>query len=444
MLTVEEQQNSLRYSIELDHCYTSRSSPSQPKATDPLPDISLSDMDESTCMEISKSSINASQIISVSSNNINNASITLGKQKITPTPPKIVKQPGSVGGRPRRSSNAMQPAMTPKTPMNANARTLNSQQEKLNSKDDEAGEDNEIFSSSESSASEESDNDSDFGPRSARRGVRSRGGRRGLTTRGGSMAASRRRGSNKHMDSEQVRRLDIEMAAAVNAMKSPDKEDKLEKHSPGKNKKKIISFKKKEEISLPVTSISEPSHVEANVLQTTNQVKANLINANMFKGDMILTKPGQDRNNQKVVFVQKQVAMNPNEIKTLGVKKPVMIPKTKFVTSQSSKVPIIKDIQIISAGNAAIIKNTLGQQQSLFLRQNVITAEKSNESVQSFVQVQKGSPAVVKVKPTEIKKEKKKADAIPDSAAKTITEIAKPLETKVPTGEREFEIFVDK
>lgn len=40
------------------------------------------------------------------------------------------------------------------------------------------------------------------------------------------MAATRRRGPNKHMDMEQVRRLDMEMAAAVNAMKSPEKDDK--------------------------------------------------------------------------------------------------------------------------------------------------------------------------------------------------------------------------
>lgn len=39
MLTVEEQQNSIRYSVELDHCYTSRLSPSDPKPRDPLPTI---------------------------------------------------------------------------------------------------------------------------------------------------------------------------------------------------------------------------------------------------------------------------------------------------------------------------------------------------------------------------------------------------------------------
>lgn len=39
MLTVEEQQNSIRYSVKLDHCYTSRLSPSDPKPRDPLPII---------------------------------------------------------------------------------------------------------------------------------------------------------------------------------------------------------------------------------------------------------------------------------------------------------------------------------------------------------------------------------------------------------------------
>lgn len=40
------------------------------------------------------------------------------------------------------------------------------------------------------------------------------------------MAAIRRRGQNKQLDMEQVRRLDMEMAAAVNAMKTPEKDEK--------------------------------------------------------------------------------------------------------------------------------------------------------------------------------------------------------------------------
>lgn len=37
MLSVEELQNSIRYSIQLDHCYTTRLSPSDPIPRDPLP-----------------------------------------------------------------------------------------------------------------------------------------------------------------------------------------------------------------------------------------------------------------------------------------------------------------------------------------------------------------------------------------------------------------------
>lgn len=48
------------------------------------------------------------------------------------------------------------------------------------------------------------------------------------------MAAVRRRGQNKHLDVEQVRRLDMEMAAAVNAMKTGEKEDR-----PGKSQIKL-------------------------------------------------------------------------------------------------------------------------------------------------------------------------------------------------------------
>lgn len=40
------------------------------------------------------------------------------------------------------------------------------------------------------------------------------------------MAAARRRGQNKQLDMEQVRRLDMEMAAAVNAMKGSEKDDR--------------------------------------------------------------------------------------------------------------------------------------------------------------------------------------------------------------------------
>lgn len=37
MLSIEELQNTMRYNIQLDHCYTSRSSPNDPIPRDPLP-----------------------------------------------------------------------------------------------------------------------------------------------------------------------------------------------------------------------------------------------------------------------------------------------------------------------------------------------------------------------------------------------------------------------
>jgi len=98
----------------------------------------------------------------------------------------------------------------------------------VQTKSNKEEEENDITeSSTESSESEPSDNDndSDFGLRK-RSNARARGGRKGLTTRGGSMTAARRRGQNKQLDMEQVRRLDMEMAAAVNAMKTPEKDDK--------------------------------------------------------------------------------------------------------------------------------------------------------------------------------------------------------------------------
>lgn len=439
MLTVEEQQNSIRYNIELDHCYTSRFCPLRPKPTDPLPDMNTSDIDESMCIDISKPTVQTPLILPVSSTNLHNASMTPLKEKATPIPPKIVKQPVLIGGRPRRASTAMYPTSNPlKSTASMNTRVvLNSLQQE--NKVEENADDHELFSSSESSESEESDSDSDFGPR-PRRGVRARGGRRGLVTRGGSMSASRRRGSNKHMDSEQVRRLDLEMAAAVSAMKSPEKEEKSEKQSPLKIRKplqKTFASKKKEDSSASSTSVSEPLPVEPNVLQTTNVVKANLISANMFKGDMILTKPGKDRNNQKVVFVQKQVVMNPIELKTLGIKKQVITPKTKITLPQSSKVSLANDVRVSST--PAILKAAMPiAQQPITVRQITTRMEPQTESVQNDLETHKGvCPSNVKIKPVEVRGEKKKVDVVVETPVKATVEPLKPVETKTITGKDE-------
>jgi len=46
MLSAEEQQNIMRYNIQLDHCYTSRMSPSDPIPRDPLPIADSPDSDD--------------------------------------------------------------------------------------------------------------------------------------------------------------------------------------------------------------------------------------------------------------------------------------------------------------------------------------------------------------------------------------------------------------
>ncbi|XP_011503816.1 PREDICTED: death-inducer obliterator 1 [Ceratosolen solmsi marchali] len=433
MLTVEEQQHSIRYNIELDHCYTSRFSPSESKLTASLPDFTTFDIDESMCIDLNKSGSHTPMLLPISSTNVNNSSMTSLKQKLTSTLPKIVKQPVSMGSRLRRASTALHTiTSTPKLTVNARVASNLIQENKLHVKIDNEVED-ELLLSSESSESEESDSDSDFGPKSYRKGVRARGGRRGLTTRGGSMVASRRRGYNKQMDSEQVRRLDLEMAAAVSAMKSPEKNEKADKQSPGKSKKKSFGCKKKDELDTPVSLINEILPIEQNILQTTNQVKANLINTNMLKGDMILTKPGQSQN-QKVIFVQKQLTMNSNDIKPINNKKQLTAQKNKTITSQNSKLNNNKDITMPSS---TLLKEASILQQSTGIQQNMIPVEMQIESVQGSIQIQKiGSPTILKMKSTETKKEKKKAETTLETLIKPVVDSSKSVEIKTFIAQR--------
>lgn len=420
MLTAEEEVNSIKYSIELDHCYTSRLSPSQSKPADPLPDLSSSEMDESMSTDLNKALLISS----------NNASVVpSAKQKGTTMSPKLVKQPAS--GRPRRASNAMQPTSNNQKSAGTNARSNSMQENNIQGKNDIELEEDELFSSSDSSDSEESFSDGDFGPKPFRRGVRARGGRRGLTTRGGSMSASRRRTSSKQMDGDQVRRLDIEMAAVVSAMKNPEKEDKSDKLAKNKKQIKVLNAKKKDDAIAPSTPTGEPppAPVEINVLQTTNQVKANLINANMCKGDMILTKPGQNRNNQKVIFIPKQIGINSNDIKNVNFKKQVPIPKNKLITSQSPKVPMAKDGKVSTSLSTG--KNSTSMPP--VVRQIVNSAEIKTEPTQILVTPQK-TMQIVRPKPPEDKKEKKKPDVNADSSIKVTNEALKSVESKTPIG----------
>lgn len=340
MLTIEELQNSIRYSIELDHSYTSRHMPSQQK---PLPtpvlDDSLIEMDDSLTNKSSNG--NNSNVVQL---NIT-GSTTKSNKSSSNFSPKVVLTPANVPSRPRRASTVtqQQTAAVPQNETNEDS-----------SKSEPNDREEDSFPSSESSSTEKSDSDSDFGPTPPRRGVRSRGGRRGLTTRGGSMSGIRsRRSSNKQMDTEQAKRLDLEMAAAVDAMKTP------EKQGPSKVKKlKTIEPKKKEVVAppptppvpetpapiveTPSTPVATPA-VETNVLQTTNQVKANLIKDNMIEGGMILTRPGQDRRNQSASSTQQKL----NELKT---KSPKQLPVIRNIATLPANF-IIKQIPATDALN---------------------------------------------------------------------------------------------
>jgi len=73
MLSIEELQNTMRYNIQLDHCYTSRLSPSDPMPRDPLPVVD--DLSESNDIQYIYQPSSRTTVISSSTNNIDNAEI---------------------------------------------------------------------------------------------------------------------------------------------------------------------------------------------------------------------------------------------------------------------------------------------------------------------------------------------------------------------------------
>ncbi|XP_011141994.1 uncharacterized protein LOC105184732 isoform X3 [Harpegnathos saltator] len=430
MLSVEELQNSIRYSIQLDHCYTTRLSPSDPIPRDPLP---IADSPESNDVQyIHQPSSPRTPVMSSTVSDVENVGIK-GKNTIKnvnvkqvgrPVRKASVSTPTNVNVLPKANTNI---GGTPKLSGHTVSRNIiNIQQTTTKAqKNNEEEDDDELTdSSTESSESEppsDNDNDSDFGPRNTKRAnIRARGGRKGLTTRGGSMAASRRRGQNKHLDMEQVRRLDMEMAAAVSEMKGSEKDGRSERFSPTKSKRlvKTLNSKKKEESQFVETSSSvseETPVVQEKPLQTTNQVKANLINANMIKGDMILTKPGQGRSTQKVTFVQKQVLMKPNELKSIGIKKPVMVSKGKFVNQPNTKIFATKDGKLIQGVNQG-----LPVQQQL---KTIISASSSTPT---------------KIKLSDMKKEKRKLDGSTESLSKSEDTPVKFAENKAVENAKKY------
>lgn len=179
-------------------------------------------------------------------------------------------------------------------------------------------------------------------------------------------------------------------------------------------------------------------------LQTTNQVKANLINANMVKGDMILTKPGQGRANQKVTFVQKQVLMKSNDLKNIDVKKQVILPKGKFFNQTGTKFFATKDGKLVQipvttktiTSNLSItqMKGVIPQVSST-QQPAMIQTQISNVQQQQSQQLAKvTTPAVIsKIKSCDPKKEKRKSDGL-ESITKIEIDTNKTTEIKVFDG----------
>jgi len=173
-------------------------------------------------------------------------------------------------------------------------------------------------------------------------------------------------------------------------------------------------------------------------LQTTNQVKANLINANMIKGDMILTKPGQGRNNRKVTFIQKQVPMKPNELKNIGLKKTMLVSKEKFVNQASTKYFTTKDGKLIHLPMTSKTVNPNTQISSVkailtqqpMSQQSMTQQQNANQDLQQSKTIFSISNTPIKIKPNDIKREKRKSDSSIESILKGEENSAKSIEIK--------------
>lgn len=227
-----------------------------------------------------------------------------------------------------------------------------------------------------------------------------------------------------------------------------------ERFSPTKGKRQVKSVGGKKKDDSQFAEMSRPASEESPTvyekpLQTTNQVKANLISANMIKGDMILTKPGQSRGTQKVTFVQKQVPMKTSELKNVGMKKPMMISKGKFVSQVGTKIFTTKDGKLIQlpvaqktvGSNASVSQadatspQQQQQQQPASQQQSILNvASPANVGLPAQQQSKAPAPAgstPLKTKPGDIKREKRKSDTLLEQSPKMEDNLVKPAENKV-------------
>lgn len=164
----------------------------------------------------------------------------------------------------------------------------------------------------------------------------------------------------------------------------------------------------------------------------------------MIKGDMILTKPGQGKNNQKVTFVQKQVLVKSNDLKNMGLKKQLTLPKgkffsqagTKFFTTKDGKlVPVpITTKAVVSNVSVSQIKGTISQLPT----QQVSSIQNHASQLQQQPQPQfakVSSPtATSKMKSCDLRKEKRKPDGLEVNARNDAMDSVKTTENKLVDG----------
>lgn len=211
----------------------------------------------------------------------------------------------------------------------------------------------------------------------------------------------------------------------------------------GKRQLKSTIARKKEESQRVESSSIMNEDISVNFdkpLQTTNQVKANLINANMIKGDMILTKPGQGRTNQKVTFVQKQVLMKPNDLKNIDIKKQMILPKGKYLNQTGTKFFATKDGKLVQIPVAKNITSNVSATQMKGIIPQVSSAQQSTmiQNQTSNMQHQQSakitSPGTIsKIKSCDLKKEKRKPDGS-EILMKTEIDSGKTSENKIFDG----------
>ncbi|KAJ8686056.1 hypothetical protein QAD02_021849 [Eretmocerus hayati] len=199
MLSMEERQNSIRHSIELDHCYTNPS-PQFHSETDLQSYFDALSVEKSTFPDVENLGI-----VSFSGQpelNEENRGAEVERENLEKSCPKIVRQfrkdnPG------QKNVTASQSSPGPPGKFNSRSTHTSHNYDNTHQKDSEIQSTDNLFLSSESSGSQSSDSDSDFGPRSCRKQAKTRLGRRTLNARVACSSKYRRRGPNKQSENEQ-------------------------------------------------------------------------------------------------------------------------------------------------------------------------------------------------------------------------------------------------